>query len=213
MSDLSHDWGPDKWGHGRRCRNCTRLEHHEDSPAICIIKVQEHIQELENPWISVEDRLPEPATSVFARGMGGRHYVGCYIDACWATTEGLPDSITHWMPIPEIESMNIHELNDLIGDDAIKDAIKTGTGFTRTQVVDGELTTERVSPDDVYKSSGQYQLWGDDYASDGVWLRVKIAEGNLKHCREAMDNRENKLVYRDMEIRRGQKQKSPDEGA
>lgn len=65
------------------------------------------IKDLRNPWISVEDRLPDEGKHVFVRTVVGSYSVGQYIHPQWYIT-GIPSvhglvSVTHWMPIPELK--------------------------------------------------------------------------------------------------------------
>lgn len=65
-----------------------------------------YIETLEQPWISVEDRLPEPGTSVLCC------YIGVYdhrVAVFWRDAGGTPhftcnekggQPATHWMPLP-----------------------------------------------------------------------------------------------------------------
>jgi hypothetical protein len=70
----------------------------------------ENIQKLRNPWISVEERLPEEGKCVFVRTVAGSYSVGQYIYPQWYIT-GIPSahglvSITQWMPILELRKSN-----------------------------------------------------------------------------------------------------------
>ena len=67
------------------------------------------ISELENPWINVKDRLPEPNTKVLIYLVfdadhkdtcityyNGEKFVDVYVD------DGIRDElVTHWMPLPK----------------------------------------------------------------------------------------------------------------
>lgn len=69
-------------------------------------------KEKQSPWISVEDRLPEPEQEVFLYDSDSiKHYVvgwlrkrKAYSKSKWFVTNGYvtDDSITYWMPIPKI---------------------------------------------------------------------------------------------------------------
>jgi len=66
----------------------------------------------ENPWISVEDRLPETRgdylvkagkLSPFVTRGGDGHLIN--VGDSQTTTDGKYHHITHWMPIPELEEI------------------------------------------------------------------------------------------------------------
>ena len=58
-------------------------------------------------WISVKDRLPEDDSDVLAysrNGEEGRIYPANYAKGVWFDcifTTPVPDTTTHWMPLPE----------------------------------------------------------------------------------------------------------------
>lgn len=64
-----------------------------------------------NPWISVEDRLPEEDKIVIFMGNNGalylgHHYLQTDYGRTWFADGGYAmkdDEVTHWMPIPQIE--------------------------------------------------------------------------------------------------------------
>jgi len=33
-----------------------------------------------------------------------------------------------------------------------------------------------------------YELWGEEYLSDGEWQAVQITSGSLKHCKEIKED-------------------------
>lgn len=65
-----------------------------------------------NPWISVNDRLPEENANVFFiltwRGIHREYYAGSYMEGKWRTEHRnyAPSSfwgvVTHWMPMSKI---------------------------------------------------------------------------------------------------------------
>lgn len=100
------------------------------------IKKGIEIKELRNPWISVEDRLPENGDMVFTRsvliikGGGERHeeeqflaqkFVGYWLTDCCRQHRmhgfiyDTLDKVTHWMPIPQLlhDDMLINGLNEM----------------------------------------------------------------------------------------------------
>lgn len=64
-----------------------------------------------NPWISVEDRLPEDDRDYLFMGNHiplclGRYYSNSLSGAIWSCDDGYwtpAKEVTHWMPIPELE--------------------------------------------------------------------------------------------------------------
>lgn len=90
-----------------------------------LLKIKEHeIKQLQNPWISVEERLPKDGEKVFTRsvliieGGGVRNKEEQYLTQIyicrWITDKtkqtnmcgvkyNIVDKVTHWMPIPQIE--------------------------------------------------------------------------------------------------------------
>jgi hypothetical protein len=83
--------------HGQGLPHC-REAVHED--AIALI---EQLQAQVPKWISVEDRLPEPETSVLFCGAGWMD-IGWITDGGWRS-EYINDydegEVTHWMTLPE----------------------------------------------------------------------------------------------------------------
>lgn len=69
----------------------------------------------QSPWISVEERLPEPEEEVLLYDSRSiRHYVigqlrkeKRYNKSIWALSNGFveDDDITHWMPIPSFDEI------------------------------------------------------------------------------------------------------------
>lgn len=65
---------------------------------------------LSNPWISVEERLPdrEETLTRFSKDVlcaldNGEFYITDYFDYERNRWNSFPDSVTHWMPIHELE--------------------------------------------------------------------------------------------------------------
>lgn len=83
-----------------------------------IALLRKEIDQLRNPWISVEDRLPEDNKTVLV-WFGGYYMVAVLRDnewwdctgyqtgGGWSALDKIPDIassyITHWMPIPQIK--------------------------------------------------------------------------------------------------------------
>lgn len=60
-------------------------------------------QPTDDPWLSVEDRLPEDDCYVLAIGVFGDLFVACCentIMRSWQNNGGYPVHPTHWMAIP-----------------------------------------------------------------------------------------------------------------
>ena len=68
----------------------------------------ENIQKLRNPWISVEDRLPDREETFLCALDNGVYVTDCY-DYERNRWNSFPDSITHWMPIPTIPKLDKKE--------------------------------------------------------------------------------------------------------
>jgi|APSaa5957512535_1039671.scaffolds.fasta_scaffold62934_2 hypothetical protein len=88
--------------------NQTAKDYYDELIVICDRKefeaMEATIKELENPWISVEDRLPPSCDLKFIRYENGGSDVGRYYEHSknWlGSMLNLP--VTHWMPIPEIK--------------------------------------------------------------------------------------------------------------
>jgi len=63
-------------------------------------------------WISVNDRLPEGTQWVLAYGDGAvmtmAFYCGKFVDWNHSPCPNVsPDSVTHWMPIPDISTIKM----------------------------------------------------------------------------------------------------------
>ena len=58
-----------------------------------------------NPWISVEDRLPDREETFLCALDNGVYVTDCY-DYERNRWNSFPDSITHWMPIPTIPKLD-----------------------------------------------------------------------------------------------------------
>jgi hypothetical protein len=78
----------------------TFISHHLGNPsmdeAVSLVNAQaELIKELQSPWISVEDRLPEEQGFYFSLDDCGRGNVD------WFSGKDFENEyLTHWMPIP-----------------------------------------------------------------------------------------------------------------
>jgi hypothetical protein len=64
-----------------------------------------HIAELENPWISVDDRLPEPKAKILLHSnslevFSGRGSVLIATNTMPEPVLGIRSRYTHWMPQP-----------------------------------------------------------------------------------------------------------------
>ena len=65
-----------------------------------LIEALRRIEKLENPWVSVDDRLPEVDGEYLVWTIGGEYLVRCShalgerLDNTWKA------HYTHWMPIP-----------------------------------------------------------------------------------------------------------------
>lgn len=70
--------------------------------------IKENVK-LSNPWISVEDRIPEEYEIVFVSFGEDKHfkgigYISDAIDEVWYLERwGHRDDVTHWMSIPELK--------------------------------------------------------------------------------------------------------------
>ena len=63
---------------------------------------EDRIAELENPWVSVEDRMPDEGVNVLTYGARPDYdviYINRRIDE--KQCEWLYDGVTHWMPLPD----------------------------------------------------------------------------------------------------------------
>ena len=76
--------------------------------------LEERIKELENPWISIEDRLPTIGQNCFTTHSRSGVLNAClyggnshraYFESCETGYE-LTKDVTHWMPIPLIEEQS-----------------------------------------------------------------------------------------------------------
>ena len=81
----------------------------QDTVAECE-RLHDIIDKLSNPWISVEDRLPdrEETLTRFSKYVlcaldNGECYITDYFDYERNRWNSFPNSITHWMPIPKLE--------------------------------------------------------------------------------------------------------------
>lgn len=80
--------------------------HKCDQAEVEIIALKVKIEELEHPWISVDDRLPEEGRDWKFVNMECAWGVGFYIgDGKWliGADEFKVSDVTHWMPIPTLE--------------------------------------------------------------------------------------------------------------
>ena len=81
---------------------------------------------IENKWISVEDRLPDPGVHVFVTGVPDVQYCVSKQRDVWVTKRVKPSEhtdghgflkfggygylvITHWLPIPQLNGKEIFE--------------------------------------------------------------------------------------------------------
>lgn len=66
----------------------------------------ENLQKLRNPWISVEERLPERHTPVYAKNNNKSWFFALRTDnrqRPWYNIVGrCGEKVTHWKPIPEL---------------------------------------------------------------------------------------------------------------
>lgn len=91
----------------------------EESKRKLRLRLMQQIHELRNPWISVDERLPEDGKDVFVRKIctnGIFHLVGKTLNNgkwyCYGF--GWQDNgvITHWMPIPAIQTIQTQNKED-----------------------------------------------------------------------------------------------------
>ena len=67
--------------------------------AICEAKTINTKTTLHEPWISVEDRLPEPCKDVLTWTVGGKIVINSKLHYGWALEGNFEP--THWIPLPE----------------------------------------------------------------------------------------------------------------
>lgn len=69
-----------------------------------LFQANERIKALENPWVSVDERLPEFPVEVFVKYEGEKDHGADFIDSQgkWymGDANGFLRTITHWMLIP-----------------------------------------------------------------------------------------------------------------
>lgn len=76
-----------------------------------LVEQQLENQQLRNPWISVEERLPDDMKKVIWLRKDGQYFFGHFhnhdngrsTEAVTDVTGEWRDRVTHWMPIPELK--------------------------------------------------------------------------------------------------------------
>lgn len=90
--------------HYRRVAEAYKIDA-QDTAAECE-RLHDIIDELRNPWVSVEDRLPEDDVEVIGMTKRGFVFLIRRNSNEWCGTEYrelLCPEITHWIPIPQIQ--------------------------------------------------------------------------------------------------------------